>query len=159
MAETKKARIGRPPKYSDPAEMQAVIDQYFRDCAGTPLIGADGEVIRDKYGEIVMANARPPTVTGLALALGFTGRQALMDYQARKSFSDTVTRAKSRIEAYAEERLYDRDGQRGAEFSLKYNFKWAQEDKTALTDEGATGVVMLPVIMSQADPPPEEDEL
>lgn len=148
--------MGRPRKYKSPEEMQVVIDQYFKDCEGSPLIGEDGEVIRDKFGEIVMSNARPPTVTGLALALGFTGRQALMDYQGRKAFADTVTRAKSRIEAYAEQRLFDRDGQRGAEFSLRYNFRWAQEEKGA-GEDGATGVVMLPVIMPTPEPPQEDE--
>lgn len=137
--------------YETPEEMQEVIDQYFKDCEGKPLI-VDGEVLRGKYGEIIYDNAHPPTVTGLALALGFTTRQALINYQGRKGFVDTVSRAKSRIEAYAEARLYDRDGQRGAEFSLKYNFKWAQEEKNSAED-GATGVVMLPVIMPTPEPP------
>lgn len=150
------AETGRPPKYKRPEDMQVVIDQYFKDCEGTPLIGDDGEVIRDKFGEIVMSNARPPTVTGLALALGFTTRHALLDYQGKRAFAHTIARAKSRIEAYAEQRLFDRDGQRGAEFSLKYNFRWAQEEKNAAED-GATGVVMLPVIMQQPDPPPEDE--
>lgn len=137
--------------YETPEEMQEVIDQYFKDCEGKPLI-VDGEALRGKYGEIIYDNAHPPTVTGLALALGFTTRQALINYQGRKGFVDTVSRAKSRIEAYAEARLYDRDGQRGAEFSLKYNFKWAQEEKNSAED-GATGVVMLPVIMPTPEPP------
>ena len=42
---------GRPRKYKTPEEMQVVIDQYFKEC------------------EI---NKKPPTITGLALALGFT---------------------------------------------------------------------------------------
>lgn len=88
-------------------------------------------------------------MTGLALALGFTSRQALLDYQAKKEFVDTVTRAKSRIEAYAEERLFDRDGQRGAEFSLKYNFRWVDEKKDD-SKESVCGVAELPAVL----PPP-----
>lgn len=86
-------------------------------------------------------------MTGLALALGFTSRQALMNYQAKKGFVDTVTRAKARIEAYAEERLFDRDGQRGAEFSLRYNFRWVNDEKKEDGGETACGVAELPAVM------------
>jgi hypothetical protein len=60
--------------------------------------------------------------------LGFTSRQALLNYQGRKLFHDAVTRAKTRCEEYVESRLYDRDGARGAEFSLGYNFRWAKDN-------------------------------
>lgn len=121
--------MGRPPKYATAEQMQAVIDQYFEDCKGEPIIRDNGQPILDKYGRPFIIHQHPPTVTGLALALGFTSRQALLNYQAKKEFVDTVTRAKSRIEAYAEERLFDRNGERGAEFSLKYNFRWVDEKK------------------------------
>lgn len=140
------------PRYKTVEEMQAVIDQYFEDCKGEPIIGDDGQPILDKYGQPFIINAHPPTVTGLALALGFTSRQALLNYQAKKAFVDTVLRAKARIEAYAEERLFDRDGQRGAEFSLKYNFRWADEKKQD-EDEGH-GIAELPAVLP-SPPPPE----
>lgn len=136
---------GCKPKYKTKEEMQEVIDQYFRDCEGRPYIMDDGEPLRDKSGEVILLGAKPPTVTGLALALGFTSRQALLNYQAKKDFVDTVTRAKSYCEEYAESRLYDRDGAKGAEFSLKYNFKWAQDEKK--DSEGlAVGVVLMPEV-------------
>lgn len=112
------------PKYKDPEDMQTVIDKYFVDCEGVPLRDEDGEIVFDKYGDPIMIRRKPPTITGLALALGFTSRQALMNYQEKKRFLDTITRAKARCEEYAEQRLFDRDGQRGAEFSLRCNFKW-----------------------------------
>lgn len=114
---------GRPPAYKTPEEMQEKIDAYFARCAGEMLRDDDGQPIYDKWGQPVMINVRPPTVTGLALALGFTTRQALLNYQAKPRFVDTITRAKSRCEEYAESRLYDRDGSRGAMFSLTNNFK------------------------------------
>lgn len=146
--------MGRPSKYKTVEEMQAVIDQYFEDCKGEPINGDDGQPILDKYGQPFIINAHPPTVTGLALALGFTSRQALLNYQAKKAFVDTVLRAKARIEDYAEERLFDRDGQRGAEFSLKYNFRWVDEMKQD-EDEGH-GVAELPAVLPA--PPPRVGE-
>lgn len=115
---------GRPPKYSSVDEMQAAIDAYFTDCEGTPLQDADGNPVLYK-GHPVMVGVKPPTVTGLALALGFASRQAMLNYQGRKQFNDTITRAKSRCEAYAESRLYDKSGTTGAQFSLRCNFGWS----------------------------------
>lgn len=138
------------PFYKTPEEMQEVIDQYFIDCQGKPFLNDDGKPLRDKFGEIVLMDAKPPTVTGLALALGFTSRQALLNYQAKKAFVDTVMRAKSRVEEYAEQRLFDRDGQRGAQFSLEHNFRWKDTDEGK---GGAGGVVILtPVLPEQAPP-------
>lgn len=141
------AKAGCHPKYATVDQMQAVIDQYFEDCKGEPIIGDDGMPILDKYGQPFIINAHPPTVTGLALALGFTSRQALLNYQAKAAFVDTVTRAKARIEAYAEERLFDRDGQRGAEFSLRYNFRWVNDEKKDDGGESVCGVAELPAVM------------
>ncbi len=132
--------MAREPKYKSTKAMQEIIDQYFRDCEGTPLRDETGEIVFDKYGQPVITGERPPTVTGLALALGFTSRQALLNYQSKDGFVDTVTRAKSRIEAYAEERLFDRDGVNGAKFSLSNNFKgWS--DKVNLESNAKVVIV------------------
>ena len=123
---------GRPPKYSSVDDMQAVIDAYFTECEGTPLQDADGNPVLYK-GHPVMIGVKPPTVTGLALALGFTTRKSLLEYQGKKEFVNTITRAKARCEAYAEARLYDRGGTNGAQFSLRCNFGWSDatvRDKT-----------------------------
>lgn len=110
--------------YKSVNAMQDAIDAYFKACEGELLLDAEGSTVLDKNGLPVIVHATPPTVTGLALALGFTGRKQLLDYQGRPEFSDTVTRAKARCEAYAEKRLYDRDGANGAKFSLGCNFGW-----------------------------------
>ena len=123
---------GAPRKWKSVKAMQEAIDAYFKKCEGEPLI-VDGSVAVDKYGVPIIINVKPPTVTGLALALGFTGRQALLDYQARPEFADTVTRAKSRCEEYAEARLYDKDGANGAKFSLGCNFGWREVTETKIS--------------------------
>lgn len=123
--------LARPLKYKTVEELQAAIDAYFEDCQGHPLLDDSGGVVTDKYGSPVIIGAHPPTVTGLALALGFTGRKQLLDYQGRKAFCNTITRAKARCEEYAESRLFDRDGARGAQFSLEHNFRWLDQDKDA----------------------------
>ena len=116
--------------------MQEAIDAYFMSCEGHVLKDTDGTPITDKFGNVVIVGEKPPTITGLALALGFASRQALLNYQGRPEFNDAVTRAKSRVEAYVEERLFDRDGTHGAQFSLRNNFSgWKgelQENNAAL---------------------------
>ena len=123
-----KNKGGRPPKYKKVEEIEGLIDKYFESCEGKPLIDSKtGDPYFNKYGDIVIVGEHPPTVTGLAYALGFTSRLGLLRYQGKPEFSNAITRAKLRIEAYNEERLYDKDGVNGAKFSLKNNFKgWAE---------------------------------
>ena len=136
MAEKK---AGRPPKYKSKKELEAVIEKYFEDCEGKVLTTSNGDVVYDKHGHPVITGIRPPTVTGLALALGFTSRQALLNYQAKEEFIDTITRAKSRIEQYVEERLFDKDGANGAKFSLANNFDgWKEKKPTVDVSSDAT---------------------
>ena len=107
------------PKYKNAAEMQEVIDMYFENLRGEPA-----------------------TMAGLASAMGFASRQSFVDYKAKnKAFSDTITRARLRVEAYAESRLFDRDGARGAEFTLKCNFGWRTNETDTLSS-GMTDAIL-----------------
>ena len=131
-------QVGRPPKYKSKEEIEEKIEQYFKACEGEPLLGDDEEQVVNKYGYPCYIKApKPPTVTGLALALGFTSRQALLNYQGKKEFVDTITRAKSKVEEYAESRLFDRDGSTGAQFSLRNNFKGWNGEQDKSDDVGA----------------------
>ena len=125
---------GRPPLYETPEQMQIVIDDYFKQCDGQVLKDDDGNTVFDKYGKPVFIGMKAYTVTGLALALGFTSRQALLNYQHKKAFVDTVTRAKMRCQEYAENRLYDKEGSNGAKFSLSNNFGWAEKSEIINTN-------------------------
>lgn len=131
--------MARPPKFESADEMQKKIDVYFKSCEGHTLPDQNGDPIRDKKGVTIIVDAHPPTVTGLALALGFATRKSLLDYQARnKEFLNTIQRAKLRVEQYAEERLFDRDGVNGAKFSLQHNFGWREEENSEVEDLSKT---------------------
>lgn len=141
MAKSQGRAVGRPPKYTSAEQIEGLIDKYFTECEGKPLYDKDGNICVDKYGNPVIVGQKPPTVTGLALALGFTNRLDLLRYQGKKEFSDTITRAKSLVEKYAEERLFDRNGVHGAQFSLRYNFKgWS--DKPEENADGERVVIV-----------------
>jgi hypothetical protein len=133
--------MGMTPMYTSVEEIESKIEQYFEDCKGYPLTDNEGNQIFNKFGLPVLIDVHPPTVTGLALALGFTSRQALLNYQAKLEFVDTITRAKARVEQYAEERLFDRDGSNGAQFSLRNNFKGWDADKK--NDDSGDGKITI----------------
>ena len=96
---------GRPPKWSTPEELQKDIDKYFLECE---------------------ANNEPLTITGLAMALD-TYRDVLMDYQEKDEFSNTIKKAKQRIENAYEKRLI-KYGRSGDIFALK-NFNWSDKQE------------------------------
>ena len=128
--------VGRPPKYKCKEEIEEKIDAYFKECEGEILKDDEGKIVYNKFGNPVIINQKPPTVTGLALALGFTTRLDLLRYQGKKEFCNTITRAKTMIEAYTEERLFDREGSNGAQFSLRNNFKgWNDRQPSELDQE------------------------
>ncbi|MCI1959688.1 MAG: DNA-packaging protein [Clostridia bacterium] len=127
--------VGRPPKYKSAEEIQEKIDKYFKECDGQILLDEDEKPVFDKKGNpIYKVLPRPPTMTGLALALGFNTRTSLFNYKAKKEFVNTITRAKSRIEEYTEQRLFDKDGVQGAKFSLVNNFdSWSDKSDVNVT--------------------------
>ena len=136
---SRKNPVGAPPKYRSVKAMKEKIDAYFEACKGKPCLDDNGEPMRNKNGYIIYDDKKPPTVTGLALALGFASRQALLNYQNKPEFNDTITRAKTRCEQYAEERLYDKDGSGGAQFSLRANFGW--DDKPKQESVGTVNII------------------
>ena len=98
---------GRPLKYKTVEELEKAIDAYFEE----------------RYEKAV-----PPTVSCLALYLGFAERQSIYDYKEKPEFSYTINKAITRIEDYAERTILNNDGSAtGAIFWLK-NHRWA--DKT-----------------------------
>jgi len=120
--------------FTSAEQMQKLIDAYFEECDGKVLLDEDGKPMRNKDGRVIRDDRRPYTITGLALALGFNSRQALLNYQAKEEFYDTIMRAKARVEMYAEERLYDKNGSNGAKFSLANNFRGWTEKQTIEAD-------------------------
>jgi len=102
--------MGRPLKYKNVTELEKLIKRYFTEAE---------------------ASGRPLTISGLALALD-TNRQTLMDYEGRDEFTDTIKKAKLRIENWTEEQLFTSSRTAGVIFTLTNNFGWTnkQRDKT-----------------------------
>lgn len=133
---------GRPRLFKSRKELCEKIDSYF-DSVGTHVVtDSEGNAVFDKRGQPVMRE-KIPTVTGLARHLGMNSRQTLINYKNSEKFGDIVSDAKMRIEEYAEERLYDRDGQRGAEFNLRCNFGWGKEAEEQNQNRINEGMIAL----------------
>lgn len=142
--------MGKPPRFTSADQIQTLVDKYFEDCAGKVWINPEtGEPGIDKNGNTIRIDKHPPTMTGLALALGFASRVSLLDYAGKKEFEDTIKMAKARCEEYAERRLFDRDGQRGAEFSLKCNFSRWSEKREKDEEESQVGIILMPAVKDE----------
>ena len=103
---------GRPLKFQSVEHLQSLIDKYFDECD-----------IKNK----------PYTITGLANALD-TDRITLIRYQERDEFSNTIKKAKRKVEEQFEERsLQGKYNPTIAIFLMKNNFGY--QDKVDLSVE------------------------
>lgn len=102
-------KIGRPKKYKNVKELEQLIEEYFEIC--------------NVFG-------RPYTITGLARHLDMT-RQDLLRYQNDygPDFSDTIKKAKTRVEEFVEESLFRKGITAGVIFNLTNNFGWKNEQQ------------------------------
>ncbi len=103
---------GRPRKYTKSEIMQKKINNYFKEC--------------DKNNE-------PYTITGLCLVLDIC-RDTLLEYTKNEEFSDTIKKAKLKVENYLEKHLITDNSTTGIIFNLKNNFGW--KDKQELEHSG-----------------------
>lgn len=121
--------LGKRRIVEDPAQLQDMIDEYWNSCEG-PLIDKYGQVVRDDNGHIIYVQTKPYTLSGLAAAIGMS-THVLRNYNwkslaglVQPEFSEVIMRARQRVQQYSEERLFDQNGQRGAQFMLQAGFAW-----------------------------------
>lgn len=129
---------GSPKRYLSPEHLQSMVNEYFESCMG-PLFDKWGNLVKDDNGDLVKTQVKPYTLSGLALFLGLS-TETLRKYRNGQldtildelkaetedclTFSRVILRAKQTIEAYAEGRLYDKDGSNGARFVLDHCYGW-----------------------------------
>lgn len=139
---------GSPKTFLSPEHLQSMINEYYESCMGPMFF--KGELVKDEHGKIVKTQVKPFTLSGLALYLGIT-TETLRKYKNGKldtildemraetddvlTFSRVILRAKQTIEAYAEGRLYDKDGQRGAQFVLDCCYGWVSHKEQSDIDK------------------------
>lgn len=109
---------GRPKIVKTAEELKEGVNSYYNSIVKTRLTD-EGEEICYFY---------KPTVTGLALHLGYATRQSIYDNQKDDEFSYILKKATTFIEQYHEESLSD-NNVTGHIFALK-NMGWS--DKTEI---------------------------
>ena len=113
---------GRPLKFDSAHQINSIADNYFAEC---------------------VEKEEPITITGLCIALGFTSRKVLMEYEDGKydsydpEFSNSVKCAKMRCEQYAESKIFSLKNPAGAIFALK-NYGWT--DKQEVEHSGSLNI-------------------
>lgn len=120
-------KTGRPAKYNSAEELQKAIDTYWE--------GTDR-----------------PTITGLALHLGFESRQSFYDYEKSGEFSYIIKRARLNVESVYESNLHSGNAA-GSIFALK-NFGWT--DKS--TVEHSTPIPFKLIFDDPGDTPSETSQ-
>lgn len=127
------------PKYETEPEMKEAIQEYLDSCKPEYLTDpVSGEYMLDK-GQAIILSMNKPTITGLALALGFESRQSMYDYEKKEAFSYTIKRARLEIENSYEQDIRNPDlTPTGAIFALK-NFGWSDKQElqhTTIDEDG-----------------------
>ena len=112
-------------KFNDPEQLKKDIENFFIECKEENLV---------------------PTVTGLAVHLDTT-RETLLQYEneivkrlpdnIKKEISDTIKKAKQRVQAAYEQALFDRGKTTGAIFTLKNNYGWADKQEIVTTNNNS----------------------
>lgn len=125
------------PQFKNAKEIRKIATAYMKCCRGEELLDGNGAIIRDKTGIPIRYNARPPTLIGLALALGFDSRQGFLAFTGNHELVYELNRAKAYVEEYTEERLFDKDGIGGAKFILANDFTGWSERPRDSTEQAA----------------------
>lgn len=101
-------KTGRPLKFKNEAELKKAVDAYFAEC---------------------VAEEKPKTMCGLALALG-VDRRTLVNYSNNEEFFPTIKAARQIVEEQNEEMLVTgRGNATGIIFNLKNNFGWVDKSE------------------------------
>lgn len=122
--------MARPPFYKTAEELQTKIDEYFDSCGTTYVVDDTGKMVFNQFGAPVVKDRNPPTVTGLALHLGFSSRQSLINYQSKKAFVDVISRAKLRVENFVEKQIYNPEIRPAGVTFVLMNMGWANPSMT-----------------------------
>lgn len=101
---------GRPAHFENAEQLKIEVDNYFLSIEGL----------------------EHPTVTGLAIFLGFESRQSVYDYEKNGEFSYIIKRARLMVEHGYEKSLMS-DKPTGAIFALK-NMGWVDKQEVESTN-------------------------
>lgn len=132
-------------KWNNPEQLQVLVDEYFESCFGPIRNPKTGWFYENPDGTLMRGQIKPFTISGLALyvhvatdqikkyskeRIDALGMPLPEDYEG-PTYSQIMLEAIRKIENYAEERLYDRDGHNGGRFVLDCAFGWVNHKESA----------------------------
>ena len=138
-------------------ELHISIDQYFTYIKGkfrttkAPPKKTGDKPTRQKIWD---RDPEPPTITGLALFLGFSSRQSFDDYEQKGKHAQLLRRGRLRIEAEYEKKLHDHYTS-GPIFALK-SLGWNDSKNT---DTPVSKTLNIKIIESGPIPASNEKEV
>jgi hypothetical protein len=93
--------MGRPLKFQTEEELTEKINEYLNNCPDT-------KTVYFKLKDDVIEKEVPcPTITGLALFLGFCDRSSFYDYEKRSVFKKALEKARKKIKPLSNKKKYD----------------------------------------------------
>lgn len=117
---------GSPAYYQHPEQLAKKCEEYFEHI--------QGEWDEDKKEWKKGREPEPATITGLALFLGFSSRQSLLDYAEKPEFVDIIKQAKTLVEKGYEINLHG-SKPTGSIFALS-NMGWKNQQHHDHTTKG-----------------------
>ena len=139
---------GRPALYSTQGELDKKVEEYFEwikgeyeERTGTrKTTRKDGSSTEETYTYWFEIRPREtPSITGLAMFLGFESRQSMYDYEKKPEFSYSIKKALLKVENTYENGLWQ-EKPTGAIFALK-NMGWVDKSETTLSGNKDNPVV------------------
>lgn len=115
-------KAGQPQIFKSSEELDNKVDEYF--------VSDDAYIVNYKDGQEEKEFA--PTMAGLAMFLG-VDRRTVVNYSHKDEFFPTIRKARARIEAHLEKKLYG-NNVTGLIFNLKNNFDWKDKSEVAQTN-------------------------
>lgn len=132
--------------YNNKEELEARISEYFNSCPDIKKIYITSYNTSGKK-ETISIDVPYPTVSGLAIHLGFASRQSFYDYEKNEEYSYTIKRARLFIEREYEKRMLENPA--GAIFALK-NLGWT--DKQEVQHSGDLNTTVMGKITIDGKP-------
>lgn len=119
--------------FSTAEEVIALCEAYFDSLPRYQYLEVYDPDLEEKVWKNVQVGHSTPGLAGLAYALG-VHRNTIFNWLKRADDEDeevraivhVLTRAKARIEAMQEAALFDRETNKGAQFSLTVNYGWRE---------------------------------
>ena len=143
---------GRPPLFENPEDLENKVLEYFEWIQGEYeerqgeriTEKKDGSIITETYTYWFTIRERvTPSITGLAMFLGFESRQSMYDYLKKDGFSYSIKKALLKVENNYEMGLWQ-EKPTGAIFALK-NMGWVDKTETKLSGDEDNPLRIVPI--------------